>query len=142
MKFITIPLPLNEHNCVPKFHEIANNVFLRTCWYGIRCRYFFWIFLNRFKHRKLHFWVTIPIWKPILFLKYKVNDIQTNVFRIHAIPMWETNIDAQYILHPYSVVVYCTFYLAKKIKYVTQEMKSMLNKCKHEQYETFERTKK
>jgi hypothetical protein len=27
MKSITILLPLNEHDYVPKFHEIANNIF-------------------------------------------------------------------------------------------------------------------
>jgi hypothetical protein len=35
MKFIIVPLPLNEHNCVPKFHEIANNVFLKVVDMGL-----------------------------------------------------------------------------------------------------------
>jgi hypothetical protein len=30
--------------------------------------------------------------KPTLFLKRKVNDIQTNVFNTHATPIWEANI--------------------------------------------------
>jgi hypothetical protein len=32
--------------------------------------------------------------KLILFLKRKPNDICTNVFNIHARPLWERNIDA------------------------------------------------
>jgi hypothetical protein len=44
--------------------------------------------------------------------------------------MWETTIDAQYALDPYFVTTYCTSYLTKVNKFVTQEMQSMLNKCK------------
>jgi hypothetical protein len=56
--------------------------------------------------------------------------------------MWEANTDAQYILDPYFVVAYCIFYLTKINKSITQEMQSMLNKCRHEQYEPFEQIKK
>jgi len=48
----------------------------------------------------------------------------------------------KYILDPYSIVAYCTFYLTKVNKYVTQKMQSMLKKCKHEQYEAFKQIKK
>jgi biotin synthase-related radical SAM superfamily protein len=56
--------------------------------------------------------------------------------------MWEENIDVQYVLNPCFAAVYCTFYLTKVNKSITQEMQSMLNKCKHEQYETSKRIKR
>jgi hypothetical protein len=119
-------------------------MFLKTCWYGIRCRFVFEKLLINLHINEENYifalWSTI--WKPILFLKCKVNDIQTNVFNIHARPMWEMNVNVQYILDPYFAIIYCTSYLIKVNKYVTQEMTSMLNKCKHEQYEASERTKK
>ncbi len=31
MKSTTNILPLNEHDYVPKFHEITNNIFLKSC---------------------------------------------------------------------------------------------------------------
>ncbi len=72
-----------------------------------------------------------------MFLKCKPNDIQTNAFNIHAKPLWETNIDAQFILNPYSTIAYCTSYLIKK-KSIPGEMQIILYKCKHEKIETFE----
>jgi len=42
----------------------------------------------------------------------------------------------------YFVIAYCTFYLTKVNKSITQKMQSMSNKCKHEQYETSKRIKK
>jgi hypothetical protein len=56
--------------------------------------------------------------------------------------MWEANTNAQYVLDPYFATTYCTFYFKKVYKSITQEMQSMLNKCKHEQYETSKRIKK
>jgi hypothetical protein len=35
MKFIIVPLPLNEYNCVPKFHEIANIVYKKLVDMGL-----------------------------------------------------------------------------------------------------------
>jgi len=66
------------------------------------------------------------------------DDIWTNVFNIHAWPMWEANTNAQYILDSYFATTYCIFYLTKLDKSIKQEMQSMLSKCKHEQYETSE----
>jgi hypothetical protein len=34
--------------------------------------------------------------------------------------MWEENIDAQYVLDPYFAIAYCTSYLTKVNKIVTQ----------------------
>jgi hypothetical protein len=56
--------------------------------------------------------------------------------------MWEANTDAQYILDPYFFVAYCIFYLIEINKLITQEMQSMLSKCKHEHYEPSEQIKK
>ncbi len=55
--------------------------------------------------------------------------------------MWEANTNVQYVLDPYFAAAYYTFYLTKVNKSITQEMQSMLSKCKHEQYETFEQIK-
>jgi hypothetical protein len=52
--------------------------------------------------------------KPTLFFKQKPNDIPTNVFSIHIGPLWEANINAQYILNSYAIASYCIFYLTKK----------------------------
>ncbi len=56
--------------------------------------------------------------------------------------MWEANTNVQYVLDPYFATVYCTFYLTKVNKSITQKMQSMLSKCKHEQYETSKQIKK
>jgi hypothetical protein len=56
--------------------------------------------------------------------------------------LWETNIDAQYILDPYAVVAYYIFYLTKIDKSVTKEMQSILEKWKHEQTKAYEQIKK
>jgi hypothetical protein len=42
----------------------------------------------------------------------------------------------------YFAIAYCTFYLTKINKSITQEMQSMLSNCKHEKYETFKWIKK
>jgi hypothetical protein len=39
-------------------------------------------------------------------------------------PLWETNIDAQFILDPYTIVVYCTFYLTNVDKLSHKKCKS------------------
>jgi hypothetical protein len=52
---------------------------------------------------------------------------------MHARPLWGANTNAQYILDPYAAAWYYTSYLTKINKYVTQEMKITIKKCKHEQ---------
>ncbi len=57
--------------------------------------------------------------------------------------MWGTNIDVfKYILNPYAVTSYCTSYLTKTKTSLSQEMKIILDKCKHEQIKAFEHIKK
>jgi hypothetical protein len=41
MKSITILLPLYEHDCVPKFHEVANNVLKKLVDMGLGVEIFF-----------------------------------------------------------------------------------------------------
>jgi hypothetical protein len=78
------------------------------------------------------------MWNLTLVLKCKPNDIWTNVFNIHVGPLWEANRNAQFILDPYATTTYCTFYLTKVDKSITQEMQFILNKCKCEETKTFE----
>ncbi len=56
--------------------------------------------------------------------------------------MWGANTDAQYILNPYATTLYCISYLTKINNLITQEMKIVLNKFKHEQTKTSEHIKK
>ncbi len=56
--------------------------------------------------------------------------------------MRNKNIDPQFILNQYATIAYCTSYLIKINKSVTQEMQIILYKCKREQIETFEWFKK
>ncbi len=64
------------------------------------------------------------------------------MFGIHAGFLWGANIYAQYILDPYVTKSYCICYLTKIDNFVTQEMKIILNKCKHEQIEASKQIKK
>jgi hypothetical protein len=60
--------------------------------------------------------------------KHKPWDIHTNVFNIQVRSLWEANANAQFILDPYVVAIYCTSYLTKVDKFVTCEMQYILNK--------------
>jgi hypothetical protein len=59
---------------------------------------------------------------------HKPWDIHTNVFNIQVRSLWEANANAQFILDPYVVAIYCTSYLTKVDKFVTFEMQYILNK--------------
>ncbi len=67
-----------------------------------------------------------------MFFKWNPKDIRTNLFNKHTKPLWEANINAQFILDPYATSYY-TSYLTKVNKIVDQEIHLILNKCKHEQ---------
>jgi hypothetical protein len=45
----------------------------------------------------------------------------TNVFNIYGGPLWKANINAQFILNPYAVAAYCTYYLTKMNNFITCE---------------------
>jgi hypothetical protein len=57
-------------------------------------------------------------------------------------PLWQTNTDAQFVLHPYAATSYCTSYLIRVDKFVTAEMKATLEKCIHKQTSHIERIRK
>jgi hypothetical protein len=80
--------------------------------------------------------------KPVVFLKKNVIDIWINVFGRLVGPLWQTNTDAQFVLHPYVAASYCTSYLIKVDKFVTAEMKATLEKCIHKQTSHIERIMK
>jgi len=54
---------------------------------------------------------------------YFKNENQLIYFKmclVHARPLWETNTNAQFILDLYARTIYCTSYLTKIYKFVTQ----------------------
>jgi hypothetical protein len=46
-------------------------------------------------------------------------DIFTNVFNMHARPLWETNTNTQFILDLYATTIYCISYLTRIYMFVT-----------------------
>jgi hypothetical protein len=75
-------------------------------------------------------------------LEHKPNDIWTIAFSVHVGPLWEANINSQFILDPYAIAIYCISYLTKVDKFVTWEMQIISNKCKCEETETSKWIKK
>ncbi len=73
MKSITILLPLDEYNCVPKFHEIANNNLKKLVDIRLGVDIYFEIFLMDLYVNEENYifalWSTLQ--KPTLFLKRK-----------------------------------------------------------------------
>ncbi len=55
-------------------------------------------------------------------------DIFTNVFNMHAMPLWETNTNTKFFFDLYARTIYCTSYLTRIYMFATQEMQSMLKK--------------
>jgi len=126
--------PLNEHNNNLNVHEIAFQTFKKLINVGLGVEISFDQFFRVFNLNDKTNLLALPciVQKLIMFLNHKSNDIQTNVFSIHVGPLGEANIDAQFILNPYTIVVYYTFYLTKVNKFVTQDMQILLDKCKCE----------
>jgi hypothetical protein len=54
--------------------------------------------------------------------------IYVQMYLAYVRALWETNIDAQYILDPYTITSYFMFNLTKIDKFVTQEMKIIFEK--------------
>ncbi len=69
-------------------------------------------------------------------------DIFTNLLNMHARPLWETNTNTQFILDFYARTIYCTSHLTRTYMSITQEMQSMLKKCKYKQTKTWNTLKK
>jgi len=88
--------------------------------------------MNLKKNEKKILALQYTLQKPTLFLNEN-QLIYLKMCLVHARPLWETNTNAQFILDLYARTVYCTSYLTKIYKFVTQEMQSMLNNCKYKQ---------
>jgi hypothetical protein len=58
--------------------------------------------------------------KPIIFKKWNPIDIHTKSYGKFVSKLWQANIDAQFILDPYTIASYCTSYLININKNVTQ----------------------
>jgi hypothetical protein len=76
--------------------------------------------------------------KPTIFLKWNPNDIRTNAYKRFVVKLWQANINAQLILDPYVATSYCTSYLTKVNKNVTQGLHTMVEKCEVENEEVFQ----
>jgi hypothetical protein len=61
-----------------------------------------------------------------------VKDIRTNVYAIKVATLWEVNINIQFILDPYDVASYCTSYLTKIDKIITNKFQTIIKKCENE----------
>jgi hypothetical protein len=140
MKCTQILLPLKNHNYDTNNHQIAIKIFQKLVNMGLGEDICFDEFLLNLQLSEEMYILALcsTLQKPTLFLKRKANDIQTNVYGRHAKPLWEPNIDAQFILDPYVGVSYCTTYLTKVDKSIPQKMQLVLEKCKYEKIETFE----
>jgi hypothetical protein len=143
MKSTTILLPLDEHDCVPKFHEIANNIFKKLVDMGLGVDISFekfLIILNVNEENYVFANLRSIVRKPTLFLKRKVNDIQINVFSIYVKPIWEANTNV--ILSIFCCnLLHFLFNKSKQTCYIRNEIHVKKN-CKHEQYEASKRIKK
>jgi hypothetical protein len=71
-----------------------------------------------------------------------MKDIRTNVYVVKVTPLWETNPNTQFILDPYVATSYYTSYLTQIDKFVMNEFKPSLKKCKDEKIDANLRIKK
>jgi len=75
--------------------------------------------------------------KPTIFLKWNPKDIHKNAYRRLVGKLWQSNTNTQFILDLYVTISYCTSYVTKIDKNVTQELHTMLEKCKIEKNKSF-----
>jgi len=75
-------------------------------------------------------------------LKRQVKDIKTNAYAIKVVALWEVNTNIQFILDPYVVASYCTSYLTKIDKTITNEFQTIIKKCKNENVDANLRVRK
>jgi hypothetical protein len=130
MKHTKILLPLKKENCISKYHDCNIKIYKKLIDMGLGEYIPFEHFLLNLQIEEETYILGLKyaIKKPTSFLKCKPNDICTNVFGIYVGPLWEANIDTQYILDPYATTSYFTSYLTKIDEFVTQEMKIILEK--------------
>ncbi len=80
--------------------------------------------------------------KPTLFLKREMKENRTNVYAIKVAPLWEVNIDTQYILDLYVVASYYASYLTKIDESIMSEFQTIIKKCEDENIDANLRIKK
>ena len=68
--------------------------------------------------------------KKKIFLKRKLNEIYINNYMFHLIDVWKANHDIQYVLDPYSCVVYICDYLMKNNKSMSKLLESASKEAK------------
>jgi hypothetical protein len=78
MKSITILLTLNEHDCVPFFSKIANNISkkLVDMGWGVKISFEKILINLNVNEENYIFALSSTLWKPTLFFKCKVIEIQ------------------------------------------------------------------
>jgi hypothetical protein len=81
-------------------------------------------FLTKLKINEITYILALQctLCKPTFFSNTNQMIYGTNVFSINGGPLWEANINAQFILNPYVVAAYCTPYLTKVDNFNTCEM--------------------
>jgi hypothetical protein len=80
--------------------------------------------------------------KPTFVFKRHMKDIKTNVHAIKTTKLWETNTNIQSILDSYVVASYCTSYLTKIDKTITNELQTIIKKCENENVDANLRVRK
>ncbi len=58
--------------------------------------------------------------------------IRTNVYAIKVVALWEANNDIQFIFDPYTATSYCTSYLTKIDKTITNKFQTIIKKSENE----------
>ena len=64
------------------------------------------------------------------FLKRKLNEIYINNYMFHLVNVWKANQDIQYVLDPYSCVVYICNYLMKNNKSMSKLLENASKEAK------------
>ena len=64
------------------------------------------------------------------FLKRKLNEIYINNYMFHLVDVWKANHDIQYVLDPYSCVVYICDYLMKNNKSMSKLLENASKEAK------------
>jgi len=78
----------------------------------------------------------VKLKKPTNFLQRSCKDIGRNSFGICVGNLWQVSMDVQFILYPYVVISYYTYYLTKIDKTITRELKTIIINCNENKNQT------
>jgi len=67
--------------------------------------------------------IQCTIKQPTIFLERKPSHIWNNIFAKEMPNLWDANIDAQYVLNSYAATSYCTSYMTKLDKTMTNSFR-------------------